>query len=81
MLFLTLYSSVFNIARLNNCVWMGNDAQCSGDRRESEPAYLPELERIESYNRELVDNCTLKIYCERSLQQLNMREKPQSSHA
>jgi|GEM_PF-6790031 len=75
MLFLSLSSSIFNIARLNNYVWMENDPQCSLDRRESNLAYLPELERIESRNQELADDRTLKIHCERSLQQLNMRMK------
>ena len=75
MLFLTLSSSILKIACLNNCVWMSNDAQCSWDRIESNPAYLPELERIESYNQELMDDCTLKIHYERSPQQLNIRQQ------
>ena len=77
MLFFTLSHSILNIACPNNCVLVGNDAGYGEDRIKSNLAYLPQLGRIESQNQELTDDCTLKIYCERSPQQLNIGiEKP-----
>jgi len=75
MLFLALFSSILNIARHQEYVLMGDNFVSNFNGEIEEAAYLPPQGRIESYNQDFTEDCTLKNLSKKLPEKPNNREK------
>ncbi len=75
MLFLSFSSLISNIARTNNCLWVGNKHEYLFVPGESHAAYLSELQLIKACNQEYTDDYSLRIDDEKLQPKLNSGKK------